>query len=117
MKLRFHDNSLRLRLSQSEVARLKHDGRIEDTIAFGPHQALTYSIEAVPVTQVGASFEDGRVRVVAPSSVVHAWIDGDEVGIEGAGPTLRVLIEKDFQCIHPSSEDADGFPNPLAHKT
>ncbi len=43
MKLRFHDNSC-----------LKHDGRIEDAIAFAP------------VTQAGASFEEGRARVVAP---------------------------------------------------
>jgi hypothetical protein len=116
MKLRLHDNSLRLRLSQSEVARLKRDGRIEDTIAFGPQQALIYSLESSPVAQVGASFEDGRVRVFAPHAVVHAWADGDAVGIEGSSSTLRVLIEKDFQCVHPTSEDADNFPNPLAHK-
>jgi hypothetical protein len=115
MKLRFHDNSLRLRLSQSEVARLKQEGRIEERIAFGPHQTLTYSIEAAPVTQVGASFADGSVRVVAPRAIVHAWVDSDQVGIESAGSTPRVLIEKDFKCVHPSSEDADSFPNPLAH--
>lgn len=113
MKLRFNENSLRLRLSQTDVARLKQEGRVEHTIFFTPRQTLIYSIEAATVAQIGASFEDGRIRVVAPSSVVQAWVDGDEVGIEDPGPPLRVLIEKDFQCVHPSSEDADNFPNPL----
>jgi hypothetical protein len=42
MKLRFHENSLRLRLSQSEVARLAETGRVENTVSFAPGQVLVY---------------------------------------------------------------------------
>jgi hypothetical protein len=36
MKLRFHANTLRLRLSQSEVARLAETGCVEATVTFAP---------------------------------------------------------------------------------
>jgi len=47
--------------------------------------------------------------------VAKNWLETDQTGIEAATSSLRILIEKDFQCLHrASAEDADGFPNPLA---
>ena len=113
MKLRFHNDSLRLRLSQSEVARLKETGRVENTVTFAPGQALAYSIEAGAAAAVTATFEQGRVRVVVPAAVARQWIDSDQTGVEGGGSGLQILIEKDYQCLHkPTPEDADAFPNP-----
>jgi hypothetical protein len=115
MKLRFHDNSLRLRLSQSEVARLRDAGRVEDTVTFAPGQALVYSIERGAAPAVTAAFENGRIRVTVPEAAAREWTDSDHVSVEGSTPTLHILIEKDFQCLHRSSEeDRDAFPNPLA---
>ena len=51
------------------------------------------------------------------------WADSDHVSLslqhsDSSGPSL--LIEKDFQCLNCEgrnpSEDADSFPNPLAHE-
>ena len=123
MKLRFHSNSLRLRLSQSDIARLAETGRVEETVAFGPGQMLAYSVETCSIEpgaaeQVSASFENGRIRVMLPGAHARRWIESDETGIENSSGGLRVLVEKDFQCIHPESEeDRDGFPNPLARTT
>lgn len=115
MKLRFHGNSLRLRLSQPEVTRLKEIGRVEDIVAFAPGQTLTYSIESATSSRVHATFEDGRIRVTVPTHTAHSWIDTDQVGIEHSGPGLHILIEKDFQCLHRPPEETPGaFPNPLA---
>lgn len=112
MKLRVHDNSLRLRLSQSDVAQLRETGHVEEKLAL-PGRALIYSVAAAPVSEIEASFEGDRVAVTVPTALARKWIDSDQVGIEGP----QVLIEKDFQCLHrASSEDADGFPNPLAAK-
>lgn len=117
MKLRFHNDSLRLRLSQSEVAQLKDTGHVENCVTFAPGRTLTYSIESAPVAQVTAAFEGNRVSVVLPGAKARQWIDGDEAGIEGRNATLQIVVEKDYQCLHRSSEeDADGFPNPLANQ-
>jgi hypothetical protein len=114
MKLRLHNDTLRLRLSQGEVARLKETGRVENTLSFAPGQSLGYSIETAPSGAVTAAFEQGRIRVIVPSAETREWIDSDQTGIEGGAPGLHILIEKDFQCLHkPTPEDADAFPNPL----
>lgn len=112
MKLRLHNNGLRLRLSQSEVARLGESGRVEDTISFAPGQTLSYSIESGPAH--AASYEHNRIRVVIPEPETRHWIDSDEPGLENSAGPVRILIEKDFQCLHKPGEDADSFPNPLA---
>ena len=114
MKLRFHNDSLRLRLSQPEVARLKETGRVETSVTFAPGQALLYSIETGPDGAVSATFEQGRIRVHLPAATARQWIDSDQTGVESSGSPLHILIEKDYQCLHKSSpDDADAFPNPL----
>lgn len=110
MKLRFYDGALRLRLSRSEVARMAEQGRVEDAVTFAPGQRLEYAIESGAVPQVSASFENSRICVKVPTEAVQRWVATDQTGIEAPA----ILIEKDFQCIHPASEnDTDGFPNPL----
>ncbi len=114
MKLRLHGNQLRLRVSQSEVARLAETGTVEETVTFAPGQTLSYTLEASPATAVAAVFEGGRIRVTLPLPDVTHWIESDQVGIQGSSGPLGVLVEKDFQCLHRASpEDADSFPNPL----
>src|SRR5271166_4221552 len=103
MKLRFHSNSLRLRLSRSEVARLAETGRVEETIAFAPGKDLSYSIESGPTAAVAAELEGTRIRVLLPAAVAKTWIESDQTGIEGGNETLSVLVEKDFQCLHRES--------------
>ena len=118
MKLRFHDNTLRLRLSQSEVAQFKKTGRVENKVAFAPGQALEYSIESAAAPGVTATFESGRIRVIVPSAVARQWVDSDQTGVEGQNDALRIAVEKDYQCLHrDSAEDADAFPNPLATRS
>src|SRR5258708_37206264 len=114
MKLRFHDDSLRLRLSQPEVAQLGETGRVQTTITFSPSRSLTYALETAPVPDVTATFEGNRVSVVVPATIAREWIDSDQTGIEGSSDSLHIPIEKDFQCLHrPGEKDQDAFPNPL----
>ena len=120
MKLRFHGNTLRLRLSQSEVARLAETGRVEERVVFAAGQTLEYAIETGVVEpgdagEMRASFEGGRIRVTVAPAAAKRWIEGSETGIESSDGPLRVLVEKDFQCFHGDAEtNADAFPNPLA---
>jgi hypothetical protein len=115
MKLRFHANTLRLRLSQSDIARLAETGRVEERVMFAPGRTLAYVIETGETEDVGASFEDGTIRVTMAPAAARRWMEGREVGIESSSGPLRVLVEKDFQCLHGDAEkDGDAFPNPLA---
>jgi hypothetical protein len=120
MKLRIQGNSLRLRLSQSEVAQFSKTGFVEDSIQFAPGASLNYTIEtasAVPAPL--ATFQDHWLRVQVPSAAAKEWFTTDRVSISSeqpnaSGKALAILIEKDFQCLHGGDErDPDAYPNPL----
>lgn len=128
MKLRIRGNSLRLRLTQAEVARIKDGARIEEAIAFGPepHQQLIYALESsTNAACVEADYRDGRITVRVPQSMAREWAcNSEQIGISGeqfrqrdglSGDTLKLLIEKDFACLteHRGADDADTFPHPM----
>jgi hypothetical protein len=116
MKLRVHENSLRLRLSRTEVEQFASAGRVECAVDFGGGAALRYAIESSADTkEPRAIFEGGRIRVLVPSAAAREWAETERVGIEAApveGP--RILVEKDFQCLHSGVEEADTYPNPMS---
>lgn len=121
MKLRIHENSIRLRLTQKEVAHFQRSGRADTTIRFAPGRTLSYSIERHQnAPEVSATFEGNAIRVVIPVDVAIQWTDSDDVGIQASQPIgedlrLELLIEKDFQCLHRTAEqEPDAYPNPLA---
>jgi hypothetical protein len=124
MKLRIQGNSLRLRLSQSEVAQFSKTGFVEDSVQFGPGAKFAYTLESssvIPVAQV--SFQNGWLKFQIPASVGAEWFTTDRVGISAdqpieSGKHLSILIEKDFQCLHGEVErDPDAYPNPLEETT
>jgi len=115
MKLRFHGNSLRLRLNRTEIARLAETGSVEHTVTFATGQTLSYGLESGP--QAAATFQDGRIRIVIPAEDARRWIETDQTGIENSVGGLKFLVEKDFECIHKATPaDADAFPNPMMDK-
>ncbi len=121
MKLRLRNNSVRLRLTQTEVTQLRDTGMVEESVEFAPHQRLVYRITARPGDHgFQAQYGDGDLLLSVPQKIVAAWADSSQVGIganqlTGDGHTLRLLIEKDFQCLGSTDpeENADTFPNPL----
>jgi len=122
MKLRIKGNSIRLRLGRSEVQRLAIDGIIEESTVFGPsrQECFAYAIAASPqVSFLSANFADRRLLIRVPSDMIHLWSTTDQVGIQTLQRTsneggLRILIEKDFECIDgpPGESQEDAFPNP-----
>ncbi len=123
MKLRIQRNSLRLRLSRTELSRLEREGLLEETIYFGPssESQLTYALAwDRSVTRLEVQYSPQRVTVWLPRETAARWFHTSKVGIDGevdlgARGTLSVLVEKDFACLDRSPEEnADTFPNPLA---
>ncbi|MDX1570733.1 MAG: hypothetical protein R3200_09625 [Xanthomonadales bacterium] len=120
MKLRIKGNSVRLRLSQTEVRRLAEDRAIWESTDFGSAR-LHYGIEADPAaTAPAAAMAEDRIRVTLPERMAQDWAVGDEVSLHGSIPLatgeLKILVEKDFQCLKPreDEDEADLFPNPQA---
>jgi|HubBroStandDraft_1064217.scaffolds.fasta_scaffold56378_4 hypothetical protein len=117
MKLRIQGDSLRLRLTQREVAELREGGCVQSSLHFASGRSLTYSIASSgEASQVEADFDGGSIRVMLPRAAMVAWADGDQTGISGPpDQPSSLLIEKDFQCLHkPGEQDPEAYPNPLA---
>ena len=121
MKLRLHQNSARLRLDQNDVARLQAKGRVEGETRFGPASRLTYAVEVVPqVEEVSVRLEADGFVVLVPEALAQEWIETDRVGFAcehsaGEGASLRVVVEKDFACLHGDAPpDPTAFPHPDA---
>lgn len=119
MKLRIRDNSVRVRLTQSEVARLAVGERIEQVTEFAGGARLISSVESAAKLSAGrAVYENNCVGVMLPAEMVKRWAESEEVSIEAEqrnedGGCLKILIEKDFECLHSRAEgDSDAYPNP-----
>ena len=120
MKLRVKGNSLRLRLSRSEVAGLLKQGRIEETIYFGDgdEAKLTYALEhAIGAGAMSMRYAAQNATVVVNTDEARRWAEGDEVGLYGetgvGDRRLEMMVEKDFACLDRSdAENADTFPHP-----
>jgi hypothetical protein len=120
MKLRIKGNSIRLRLGRSEVAMLVEGRVIEESTVFDPEgrQRLTYRLISDPeATEVVAIFDAGCVTVRLPVALTIDWGMTDRIGIEASQPiaggtVLRILIEKDLECLDapPEESQADAFP-------
>ncbi|MEM9822151.1 MAG: hypothetical protein AAF985_13805 [Bacteroidota bacterium] len=119
MKLRIRGNSIRLRLTQSEVSRFAEEGEIKASIQFGPGNALNYQLKMADCGDLQAQFDGSQIAIMVPKDMGHQWATSDEVGMEhlvkiDQQQSLKILIEKDFQCLtlRPGDEDSDTFPNP-----
>jgi len=121
MKLRIKGDSLRLRVSPSEVSRLLGSGRIEETIHFGPEpdEKLTYALMTLSGQEAAISVRHlaTEILVTVPVALARSWAEGEEVGIYravaiGSGQ-LELAVEKDFACLDKGEEEnRDTYPNP-----
>jgi hypothetical protein len=119
MKLRIRGNSVRVRLSQSELEQLTHVGVAEDRARFSPDAELVYRVEVSSEGDVRADLTGTTVSVSLPRSIFDQWLAPERVSIRGeqqAGATeiLQILVEKDFACLAPRADEdeRDLFPNP-----
>jgi len=88
---------------------------VEEAVTFAPGHVFSYALDSGPVADITAMLKENRIRVTIPAARAASWAGSDETGIHSAGGSLRILIEKDFQCAHPEGEEnADAFPNPRA---
>jgi hypothetical protein len=114
MKLRMHENSVRLRLRKSEVARFAEEGRLAEAISIGSG-ALRYELLVADVQETTVDFAGGTLTIAVPRSEAKRWCETDEVGIYVQTPTVEVILEKEFRRTSMRGKyDEDLYPNPRA---
>ena len=122
MKLRLRENSIRLRLLQTEVTQLRETGNVSERIIFGigPTETLTYSLRVSgEAEKIFAQMTDNKIEIFLPLKAAENWADTNEVGLYetqdiGDLGKLKITVEKDFVCVErPLDEDnKDAFPHP-----
>lgn len=113
MKLRIKGNSIRYRLSKSDVDRFINTGIVTEETDFG-NNTLRYELRVTEAESMSATFENNSIIIFLPENLANIWSDPENVGFNGTYEKLSLLIEKDFQCIDNTIEDqSDNYPNPL----
>lgn len=123
MKIRIKDDSIRFRLSATDLKKLSKKGRVVSTCSFGSSQVFKYSV--VSNKKGNSEFlcvdlKKNHIKIELAASDVKEWVKTDLEGFDakmdnGTKGGLYVLIEKDWQCLTPRDEDeTDLFPNPNA---
>jgi hypothetical protein len=93
MKLRIRGNSIRMRVSTTELAKIAETGKAED-------QSLRYGIEVRPTGAVTATFAGGSILIALPKARLDLWLRPNEISVEGSQPigggkVLQIVLEKD----------------------
>lgn len=118
MKIRIKGNSIRFRLTRSEVATFCEMGHYEEKTDFGD-AVFKYALRMDEATdELLAGFKTNTITLRVPQKIGAGWDANHKVGFEntvrlGNGNELHILLEKDFACLDDRGEDeSDNYPNP-----
>ncbi len=119
MKLRIHENSLRIRVNRPDLDALRRDGCIEHRLVIALGSALVYRLELCEEQSLSARLDGSCVTIRLPRAMAEEWYDDSAVSVSGVQPgdsrsPLNLLIEKDFACLVPRSgeDQSTYFSNP-----
>ena len=120
MKIRIKGNSIRLRLTKTEVDNFAANGFVEEKTEFGDTY-FSYRMESSAQHQeLAAAYLGNLITIFIPTAIAQNWTSTELVGFEnkmdiGNNKQLFLLVEKDFVCLDNTFEDqSDNFPNPNA---
>ncbi len=121
MKLRIKGNSIRLRVTRSEIVNFGEHGLLVEETEFNNGITFVYALERkAGIDKLEALFQGNRISVFVPERMAKEWTTTDVIGYDNNidienGGLLNLLIEKDFVCLENTTEDQeDNFPNPNA---
>ncbi|MGB5171465.1 DUF7009 family protein [Eudoraea sp.] len=120
MKIRIQGNSIRYRLTRSEVITLCDKGQISEQTFF-KNNVFNYRVQSEASTNVmKADFKEGSITLYVPEAKLKNWDKDNRVGFSETltlpnNEALSLLLEKDFVCLDRREEDqSDQYPNPKA---
>ena len=118
MKIRIQGNSIRIRLSKSEVSQLATEGTVKENTSF-LHSSFSYCLKSISgIEALSASYENDQIIMYVPEKLLTDWPANNIVGFEAnmsinETDFLYLLLEKDFKCLDNTTEDqSDNFENP-----
>ncbi|WP_340200618.1 DUF7009 family protein [Ascidiimonas sp. W6] len=118
MKIRIKGNSVRFRLTKTEVETFAKTGIYEEHTYFG-NKVFTYRLKAKDsISELYADFINDIITIYFPSSQSTIWATSNRVGFSNEvdwndNNALSLLVEKDFTCLDSTIEDqSDNYPNP-----
>ncbi|MBS1752964.1 MAG: hypothetical protein R2765_12540 [Ferruginibacter sp.] len=118
MKLRIKANSVRIRLTKTEVNKLATESYLQEATVL-PGQTFIYAIKSDDnATALTIAFENNILTMMVPKSFAANWHQNDMVGMDAwmqvnEKEKLYLLLEKDFVCLDETAEDqSDNYENP-----
>ena len=118
MKIRIQRNSVRYRLSRTDIQKLSTEGYLEEVTPFGDSLFVYGVKKSADVSELTADFQNGKITLHIPEQLTDGWADNNVVGYDGEmlfgnNGSLKLLIEKDFKCLDNVTEDqSDNYENP-----
>ena len=116
MKLRLLGNSIRLRLTRTDVNALGEGRPVVERTEFADGAALEFALAPANVDGVEAQFDGQRLTVLAPAELLKTWSTSERVALAEPDPGAvpAILVEKDFACLSPRAgdDDTDTYAHP-----
>ncbi|SKB93939.1 DUF7009 family protein [Dyadobacter psychrophilus] len=118
MKIRIQRNSVRFRLSRTDIEKLTFEGYLEEVTSFGDASFIYAVKKSNDVSELSAEYLNGKILLRIPEHLTTGWADNNVVGYDGEmsfgnNESLKLLIEKDFKCLDNVTEDqSDNYENP-----
>jgi len=118
MKIRIKGNSVRFRLTKTEVAIFCKEGQYIETTQFNKKK-LSYALKVKSgITSLEADFVGDVITIYMPENLRESWATDAVIGHSNEVDSndknaLSLLVEKDFTCLDNTIEDqSDNYPNP-----
>lgn len=118
MKIRIKGDSIRYRLTKTEVETFCNEGIYSETTHIGAN-VFQYVLKAKEgITAMEAEFNNNTITLFVPNEERTSWANSDRVGYQNMmalsnGKELSLLLEKDFACLDNTTEDqSNNYPNP-----
>lgn len=119
MKIRIKGNSVRFRLTKSEVSKVISEGSFTESCTIGGNTFKYMLKHHKGASKMHAHFKDDQITVCLTAEQIEEWKLEHKVGFEiitEDDPALKIIVEKDFVCLDETTEDqSDNYPNPKAH--
>ncbi|MBT8131039.1 MAG: hypothetical protein KJO35_02125 [Gammaproteobacteria bacterium] len=116
MKLRIKGDSLRLRLTQGDVASLLQNGNLVEQMSLVDGSFRYQLRSSTSAEKITAALRESMLSVSIPDQQMRSWADSTEVSLADQDGPVKILVEKDFACLKPrdGEDDADAYPHPDA---
>ncbi len=104
MKVRWNRDSVRLRITPSEMAMILGGEQVAEELCFPGGAAWRIVVNAGPQTALASESSAASVALSAEDREKLAEPDAEGVYLQAGG--LRYYIEKDFPCVHKRGAEA-----------